>query len=67
MDISPETMGTLSMIMLAQAQEVIFLKAASGARLKLIIDRIVAINLDLYGASCQALGVIDVQVLVWEL
>lgn len=30
MDISPETMGTLSMIMLAQAQEVIFLKAASG-------------------------------------
>lgn len=38
MDISPETMGTLSMIMLAQAQEVIFLKAASGARLKPVID-----------------------------
>lgn len=50
MDISPETMGTLSMIMLAQAQEVIFLKAASGARLKLIIDIIAAINLDLYGS-----------------
>lgn len=31
MDISPETMGALSTIMLAQAQEVIFLKAASGA------------------------------------
>lgn len=50
MDISPETMGTLSTIMLAQAQEVIFLKAASGARLKVIIDIIALINLDLYGA-----------------
>lgn len=50
MDISPETMGTLSTIMLAQAQEVIFLKAASGARLKVIIDIIASINLDLYGA-----------------
>lgn len=30
MDISPETVGTLSIIMLAQAQEVFFLKATSG-------------------------------------
>lgn len=30
MDISPETVGALSVIMLAQAQEVIFLKATSG-------------------------------------
>lgn len=60
MDISPETMGTLSTIMLAQAQEVIFLKAASGARLTLIIDIIVLIHLDLYGAECQALGFIYV-------
>lgn len=30
MDISPETVGTLSLIMLAQAQEVFFLKATSG-------------------------------------
>lgn len=29
-DISPETVGTLSLIMLAQAQEVIFHKATSG-------------------------------------
>lgn len=50
MDISPETMGTLSMIMLAQAQEVIFLKAASGARLKLIIDLTASRNMDLRGA-----------------
>lgn len=39
MDISPETMGTLSTIMLAQAQEVIFLKAASGAVPIHIIDK----------------------------
>lgn len=32
MDISPETVGTLSLIMLAQAQEVFFLKATSGTR-----------------------------------
>lgn len=32
MDISPETVGTLSHIMLAQAQEVIFLKATSGTK-----------------------------------
>jgi len=32
MDISPETVGTLSNIMLAQAQEVFFLKAASGTK-----------------------------------
>lgn len=30
MDICPETVGTLSLIMLAQAQEVFFLKATSG-------------------------------------
>lgn len=33
-DISPETVGTLSLIMLAQAQEVIFLKATSGTKNK---------------------------------
>lgn len=33
-DISPETVGTLSLIMLAQAQEVIFLKATSGTNKK---------------------------------
>ncbi|MEQ2214675.1 hypothetical protein XENOCAPTIV_016158, partial [Xenoophorus captivus] len=33
MDICPETVGTLSTIMLAQAQEVFFLKATSGCRL----------------------------------
>lgn len=32
MDISPETVGTLSLIMLAQAQEVFFLKATSGTK-----------------------------------
>lgn len=31
-DISPETVGTLSLIMLAQAQEVIFHKATSGTQ-----------------------------------
>lgn len=30
MDISPDTVGTLSLIMLAQAQEVFFLKATRG-------------------------------------
>lgn len=34
MDISPEIVGTLSLIMLAQAQEVFFLKATSGKWLK---------------------------------
>lgn len=29
-DISPDTVGTLSLIMLAQAQEVFFLKATRG-------------------------------------
>lgn len=32
MDISPETVGTLSLIMLAQAQEVFFQKATSGTK-----------------------------------
>ncbi len=31
MDISPETVGTLSQIMLGQAQEVFVLKATAGA------------------------------------
>lgn len=31
-DISPETVGTLSLIMLAQAQEVIFHKATAGTQ-----------------------------------
>uniref|UniRef100_A0A674BNF0 Programmed cell death 6 interacting protein n=1 Tax=Salmo trutta TaxID=8032 RepID=A0A674BNF0_SALTR len=34
MDISPETVGTLSLIMLAQAQEVFFLKATSGTQIR---------------------------------
>ncbi|CAB1320679.1 unnamed protein product [Coregonus sp. 'balchen'] len=34
MDISPETVGTLSLIMLAQAQEVFFLKATSGTHIR---------------------------------
>lgn len=49
MDISPETMGTLSTIMLAQAQEVIFLKAASGAIQIYIIDITALINTPLRG------------------
>lgn len=37
MDISPETVGTLSLIMLAQAQEVFFLKATSGTKAQIEI------------------------------
>lgn len=37
MDISPETVGTLSQIMLSQAQEVFVLKATAGASVFILV------------------------------
>uniref|UniRef100_A0A674NS02 Programmed cell death 6 interacting protein n=1 Tax=Takifugu rubripes TaxID=31033 RepID=A0A674NS02_TAKRU len=56
MDISPETMGTLSTIMLAQAQEVIFLKAASDKMKDAVIAKLANQAADFYGDAfkqCQ--------------
>uniref|UniRef100_H3DHV4 Programmed cell death 6-interacting protein n=1 Tax=Tetraodon nigroviridis TaxID=99883 RepID=H3DHV4_TETNG len=55
MDISPETMGTLSTIMLAQAQEVIFLKAASDKMKDAVIAKLANQAADFYDAfkQCQ--------------
>uniref|UniRef100_A0A3Q4BVP0 Programmed cell death 6-interacting protein n=1 Tax=Mola mola TaxID=94237 RepID=A0A3Q4BVP0_MOLML len=56
MDISPETVGTLSIIMLAQAQEVIFLKATSDKMKDAVIAKLANQAADFYGDAfkqCQ--------------
>ncbi|KAK6490530.1 programmed cell death 6-interacting protein-like isoform X1 [Huso huso] len=56
MDISPDTVGTLSQIMLAQAQEVFFLKATSDKMKDAIIARLANQAADFYGDAfkqCQ--------------
>ncbi|XP_075995463.1 programmed cell death 6-interacting protein isoform X3 [Genypterus blacodes] len=56
MDISPETVGTLSLIMLAQAQEVFFLKAASDKMKDAVIAKLANQAADFYGDAfkqCQ--------------
>ncbi|XP_068603190.1 programmed cell death 6-interacting protein [Brachionichthys hirsutus] len=56
MDISPETVGTLSIIMLAQAQEVIFLKATSDRMKDAVIAKLANQAADYYGDAykqCQ--------------
>lgn len=56
MDISPETVGTLSHIMLAQAQEVLFLKATSDKMRDAVIAKLANQAADFYGDAfkqCQ--------------
>ncbi|KAE8282053.1 Programmed cell death 6-interacting protein [Larimichthys crocea] len=56
MDISPETVGTLSHIMLAQAQEVLFLKATSDKMKDAVIAKLANQAADFYGDAfkqCQ--------------
>ncbi|XP_055732521.1 programmed cell death 6-interacting protein isoform X1 [Salvelinus fontinalis] len=56
MDISPETVGTLSLIMLAQAQEVFFLKATSDKMKDAIIAKLANQAADFYSDAfkqCQ--------------
>ncbi|XP_049890178.1 programmed cell death 6-interacting protein isoform X2 [Epinephelus moara] len=56
MDISPETVGTLSHIMLAQAQEVFFLKATSDKMKDAVIAKLANQAADFYGDAfkqCQ--------------
>ncbi|MBN3323882.1 PDC6I protein, partial [Atractosteus spatula] len=56
MDISPDTVGTLSHIMLAQAQEVFFLKATSDKMKDAIIAKLANQAADFYGDAfkqCQ--------------
>ncbi|CAL9691423.1 unnamed protein product [Knipowitschia caucasica] len=56
MDISPETVGTLSLIMLAQAQEVFFLKATSDKMRDGVIAKLANQAADFYGDAfkqCQ--------------
>ncbi|MGH0151522.1 UNVERIFIED_CONTAM: hypothetical protein FKN15_075216 [Acipenser sinensis] len=56
MDISPDTVGTLGQIMLAQAQEVFFLKATSDKMKDAIIARLANQAADFYGDAfkqCQ--------------
>ncbi|XP_037119708.1 programmed cell death 6-interacting protein isoform X1 [Syngnathus acus] len=56
MDISPETVGTLSLIMLAQAQEVFFLKATTDRMKDAIIAKLSNQAADFYGDAfkqCQ--------------
>ncbi|KAK6324201.1 hypothetical protein J4Q44_G00065400 [Coregonus suidteri] len=56
MDMSPETVGTLSLIMLAQAQEVFFLKATSDKMKDAIIAKLANQTADFYGDAfkqCQ--------------
>uniref|UniRef100_A0A8C6T5R6 Programmed cell death 6-interacting protein n=1 Tax=Neogobius melanostomus TaxID=47308 RepID=A0A8C6T5R6_9GOBI len=56
MDISPETVGTLSLIMLAQAQEVFFLKATSDKMRSAVIAKLANQAADFYGDAfkqCQ--------------
>ncbi|MEQ2249887.1 Rhophilin, Rho GTPase binding protein [Ilyodon furcidens] len=56
MDICPETVGTLSTIMLAQAQEVFFLKATSDRMKDAVIAKLANQAADYYGEAfkqCQ--------------
>ncbi|XP_078072698.1 programmed cell death 6-interacting protein isoform X2 [Mustelus asterias] len=56
MDISPDTVGTLSVIMLAQAQEVFFLKATADKMKDAIIAKLANQAADYYGDAfkqCQ--------------
>ncbi|XP_019714785.1 programmed cell death 6-interacting protein-like, partial [Hippocampus comes] len=56
MDIAPETVGTLSIIMLAQAQEVFFLKATTDRMKDAIIAKLSNQAADFYGDAfkqCQ--------------
>ncbi|XP_067888357.1 programmed cell death 6-interacting protein isoform X1 [Heterodontus francisci] len=56
MDISPDTVGTLSLIMLAQAQEVFFLKAAADKMKDAIVAKLANQAADYYGDAfkqCQ--------------
>ncbi|XP_060678873.1 programmed cell death 6-interacting protein isoform X3 [Hemiscyllium ocellatum] len=56
MDTSPDTVGTLSLIMLAQAQEVFFLKAAADKMKDAIIAKLANQAADYYGDAfkqCQ--------------
>ncbi|XP_032436754.1 programmed cell death 6-interacting protein isoform X2 [Xiphophorus hellerii] len=56
MDICPETVGTLSTIMLAQAQEVFFLKATSDRMKDAVIAKLANQAADFYGEAfkqCQ--------------
>ncbi|XP_072323395.1 programmed cell death 6-interacting protein isoform X2 [Scyliorhinus torazame] len=56
MDICPDTVGTLSLIMLAQAQEVFFLKAAADKMKDAIIAKLANQAADYYGDAfkqCQ--------------
>ncbi|XP_037330485.2 programmed cell death 6-interacting protein isoform X1 [Pungitius pungitius] len=53
MDISPETVGTLKLIMLAQAQEVFFLKATSDRMKDAVIAKLANQAADFYGEACK--------------
>ncbi|XP_029104308.1 programmed cell death 6-interacting protein isoform X2 [Scleropages formosus] len=56
MDISPDTVGTLSQIMLAQAQEVFFIKATSDKMKDAVIAKLANQAADFYGDAfkqCQ--------------
>lgn len=44
MDISPETVGTLSQIMLSQAQEVFVLKATAGASVFMFVHFLLVVD-----------------------
>lgn len=45
MDISPETVGTLSQIMLSQAQEVFVLKATAGASVFMFVHVLLVVDI----------------------
>ncbi|XP_054462447.1 programmed cell death 6-interacting protein isoform X1 [Anoplopoma fimbria] len=53
MDIAPETVGTLKLIMLAQAQEVFFLKATSDRMKDAVIAKLANQAADYYGDACK--------------
>ncbi|XP_077153126.1 programmed cell death 6-interacting protein [Ranitomeya variabilis] len=64
-DISPDTMGTLSVIMLAQAQEVFFLKATRDKMKDAIIAKLANQAADFYGDAfkqCQYKDVLPKEV-----
>ncbi|XP_073520411.1 programmed cell death 6-interacting protein [Phyllobates terribilis] len=64
-DISPDTMGTLSIIMLAQAQEVFFLKATRDKMKDAIIAKLANQAADFYGDAfkqCQYKDVLPKEV-----
>ncbi|KAL4629391.1 programmed cell death 6-interacting protein isoform X3 [Arapaima gigas] len=53
MDISPDTVGTLSQIMLAQAQEVFFIKATSDKMKDAVIAKLANQAADFYGDALK--------------